>query len=120
MKPIFRIIPLIYFTLLGLFWIAENYMTTGTVNYIAIAVTVLIIAQFFYKNRVAGIATGVVMGLFSFYMLLALLDDIMDASGDPNYRFIATAGSIFGVGVLMAVLLTVYSAKSKSAMVLNA
>lgn len=113
MKNIYRIIPLVYFTGLGFFWIAENYMTTGTVNYIAIVVTLLIMSQFFFKNKLAGLITGIVMGLFSFYMLLAMLSDLADADEftSGTYRFITFGGGLFGTGVLMAVLLTLYSAR---------
>lgn len=116
MKNIYRIVPLMYFTGLGLFWIAENYMTTGTINYVAIAVTLSIIVQFFFKNKTAGLITGVIMGLFSFYMLLAMLSDLAKADefNQITYRFIAFGGGLFGTGVLMAVLLTVYYAKLKT------
>ncbi|KOS04657.1 hypothetical protein AM493_00320 [Flavobacterium akiainvivens] len=114
MKNIYRIIPLLYFTGLGLFWIIENLMSTGTVNYIAIVVTLLIATRFFFKNRVAGLATGAVMGFFSVYMLLAMLSDLAKADEftSGTYRFIAFGGGLFGVGVIMAILLIAYHAKS--------
>jgi hypothetical protein len=113
MKPILRIIPLIYFIGLSLFWITENYMSTGTINYIAIAVAVVLMAQLFIKNKIAGLATGLVMGLFSCYMLLALLSDLAKVKEftSGTYKFMAFGGGLFGVGVLMSVLLVVYFAK---------
>lgn len=116
MKNIYRIIPLVYFTGLGLFWIAENLMSTGTVNYVAIIVTLLIVAQFFFKNKAAGLATSIIMGLFSFYMLLAMLSDLADVERftSGTYRFIAFGGGLFGTGVIMAALLIVYCVKLKN------
>ncbi len=116
MKNIYRIIPLVYFTGLGLFWAAENFMSTGTINYIAIAATLLIVAQLFYKNKVAGLVTGAIIGLFSFYMLLAMLSDLAKAGEftSGTYRFIAFGGGLFGTGVVMAILLIAYHAKMKT------
>jgi len=116
MKNIYRILPLVYFTGLGLFWIAENYMSTETVNYAAIAVTVLIAAQFFFKNKIAGLVTGVVMGLFSAYMLLAMLSDLVKTEEftSGTYKFMAFGSALFGTGVLMAVLLSIYHAKMET------
>jgi hypothetical protein len=114
MKNVYRIIPLLYFTGLGLFWAAENYMTTGTINYIAIAITLLIVVQFFFKNRLAGLATGTATGLFSVYMLLAMLSDLANAKEftSGTYRFMAFGIGLFGTGLLMAILLIMYHAKS--------
>ncbi|MES2487137.1 MAG: hypothetical protein V4581_14465 [Bacteroidota bacterium] len=116
MKNIYRILPLIYFTGLGLFWIAENYMSTETINYAAIAVTVLIAVQFFFKNKIAGLVTGVVMGLFSAYMLLAMLSDLFKAEEFTagTYKFMAFGGGLFGTGVLMAGLLALFHAKMET------
>jgi H+/gluconate symporter-like permease len=114
MKPVFRILPLTYFTLLGFFWIAENYMTTGTINYIAIVITALTMLQFFYKNKVLGIVTGLVLGVFSILMLGVQLDGLTDEYTTTSVRFLALAAGIFGLGVVMAVLLTVHSVRYKN------
>ena len=113
MKKIFRIIPLVYFIGLGIFWFLENYMSTGTINYIALGVVLVLLIALFYNHKIVGLGTGVVLGMFSIYMLLAMLSDVVKGGGiNPNMvKFILFGGGLFGVGLLLAVLLVFYHAK---------
>jgi len=113
MKKIFRLIPLLYFIGLGIFWFLENYMGTGTINYIALAVVVILIVELFYNNKIVGLGTGLVLGIFSIYMLLAVLSDVVKGGSiNPNMvKFILFGGGLFGVGVLLSALLVYYHVK---------
>jgi hypothetical protein len=113
MKKIFRIIPLIYFAFMAIFWFLENYMATGNINYIALLALLVFLIELFYNHKIAGLITGGVMVLFSGYRLLAMLLDIVKGGGlNPNMAgFIAFGSILFGLGVLMSVLLIMYHAK---------
>jgi len=113
MKPIFRILPLIYFIGLSLFWAAENYMSLGVINYVAIVAAVALFVQLIVKHKVAGLVTGIVMGLFCIYMLLAMLSDLAKTKDitSGTLRFMAFGGGLFGAGLIMAIAFTLYFAK---------
>lgn len=115
MKKAIRIIPLLYFVFLSIFWFTENYMTTGTINYIALVVGFLMVCQLFINRRVVGLVTGVAMALFCIYMLLAVVADVAKPGGlTPNMiKFIAIGGGLFGTALIMALLLVYYHAKQK-------
>jgi hypothetical protein len=113
MKPIYLFLPLIYFIMVCLFWVTENYMTTGVINYIALGAAALLFAQLFVRNKIAGLVTGVVMAVFSGYMLVTILAGAMGANGisSGNAMFVLFASAFFGVGIVMAVLFIMYHAK---------
>jgi len=116
MKKIFRILPLVYFMGLAIFWFLENYMATGTINYIALAVLLGLSIELFYNSKIVGLLTGSAMSLFSAYMLLAMLSDIFKGGAfNPNMvPFLVFGTSLFGVGLLMGIILIVYHAKQSA------
>jgi len=57
----------------GLFIIAEDYFTLGSVNYFALLFTWLLFLQFFYKNKIAGLAYGVALGSLSVFRLIEVI-----------------------------------------------
>ncbi|TRW23544.1 hypothetical protein FMM05_12850 [Flavobacterium zepuense] len=113
MKKIFRLIPLVYFIGLGVFWFLENYMGTGTINYIALAVVLVLLIELFYNHKIVGLVTGLLLGLFSTYMLFAVLSDVIKGGSiNPNMvKFILFGGGLFGIGLLLAGLLVFYHGK---------
>jgi len=115
MKPIIRRIPELFFVGIATYWILDNYRN-GHINYFAIAVIAVLLFQIIFQNRIAGLATGVVLGIFSSYMVLAVLSDFLKyeeiTSADIKYLF--SAGGIFALAVLLATTMVYKFAVNKS------
>lgn len=73
MKKTISILPELFFMGGGLFFIAEDYFTLGSVNYFALLVTWLLFLQFFYKNRIAGLVYGIALGSLSVFRLIQVI-----------------------------------------------
>jgi len=86
LKKIFRLyLPSAVFTgVFATYAIASN-MTL--VNIIAGSIALLIIANLFLKNIIISRILGTIFLLGSFYMMLALLDDIIDGEATIKYLF---------------------------------
>ncbi|ALM48514.1 hypothetical protein AMR72_06120 [Flavobacterium psychrophilum] len=78
MKKTITILPELFFMGGGLFFVAENYFTLGSVNYFALLVTWLLFLQFFYKNRIAGLVYGIALGTFSVFNLVEMLSGVQE------------------------------------------
>jgi hypothetical protein len=112
MKKTFNSIPELYFMGMGLFWAAENYFTSGTVNYFALLVTWLLFLQIIYKNRFIGLVYGVILTLFSAYMVLAVVSEFSEAKA---FELIVVGGTLFATGVYMGALMVYKFAKAEAA-----
>jgi hypothetical protein len=75
MNKAFRIIPIFFFILLALFWIAESYLSLGVIHYPACTVVILLIIQLIYNNRFTGLLYSIVLLMFSGYMLVSSIID---------------------------------------------
>ncbi len=86
LKKIFRLyLPSVVFTgVFASYAIASN-MTL--VNIIAGSIALLIISNLFLKNVIISRILGTIFLLGSFYMMLALLDDIVDGEATIEYLF---------------------------------
>ncbi|MBP1631475.1 MAG: hypothetical protein H6Q15_2368 [Bacteroidetes bacterium] len=86
LKKIFRLyIPsTVFIVVFATYAIASN-MTI--VNIIAGSVALLIFANLFLKNVLINRILGTIFLLGSFYMILALLDDIVDGEATIEYLF---------------------------------
>ncbi len=86
LKKIFRLyLPSVVFTgVFATYAIASN-MTI--VNIIAGSIALLIISNLFLKNVIISRILGTIFLLGSFYMMLALLDDIVDGEATIEYLF---------------------------------
>lgn len=78
MKTLLKFIPEVYFMGLGIFWAAENYFSSGTINYIALLTVWLLFLQLFYKNRILGLIYGVALGMMSVFMILAVNSEVSE------------------------------------------
>ena len=116
MKKIVTIVPELFFIALGAYWVAENYFASGHINYIALLVTWLLFLQIFYKNRVAGLVYGIVLGLVSAYMMLAVLSEFHEyETATPDaVRLLVFGGLLFGLGFLMGCAMVFKFAKAKA------
>lgn len=86
LKKIFRLyLPSVVFTgVFATYAIASN-MTI--VNIIAGSIALLIISNLFLKNVIISRILGTIFLLGSFYVMLALLDDIVDGEATIEYLF---------------------------------
>ena len=103
MKPIVNRIPEFFFIGLAVYWIIDNY-SSGYINYFAIAVVAVLIFQIFLQKRVVGLATGIALGIFSSYMVLAVLSDFLkyEEISSADIKYLLSAGGIFALAVLLA------------------
>ncbi|MCO6148386.1 hypothetical protein [Flavobacterium sp. NRK1] len=104
MKRIINRIPELFFIGLAAYWILDNYLGSETINYFAIAVIIVLLFQLIYQKYIVGLTTGIVLGLFSGYMIMAVLSDFIkyETVTAKSLQFLAYGGGIFGVSVLMA------------------
>ena len=100
MKQIVNRIPEVFFGCLAAYWIFDNY-ANGHINYFAVVALLIIIVQIIFQKRIIGLVAGIVLGVFSSYMILAVLTDY-NKSGGKAMEYLLTAGGIFAVGVIMA------------------
>lgn len=110
MNKAFRIVPSVFFILLASFWIADFYMSLGVINYTAIAVVVLLMVQLFHNQKYVGLVYGMILILFSAYMICHSIIDYAttDLPTDGTFRFLIIKSVLFGTGLLMALALLYY------------
>jgi hypothetical protein len=96
-------IPEFFFAGLAVYWILDNY-SNGHINYFAIAVVAVLLFQILIQNRIVGLATGIALGIFSSYMVLAVLSDFLkyEESTSADIKYLLSAGGIFALAVLLA------------------
>ena len=114
MKKILNTAPELYFISAGVFWTAEGFFSSGSINYIALLLTWLIFLQVLYKNRVAGIIYGLALTLGSAWMLMAVLSEFYQmAPGSKALQLIVAGTGLFGLGTVMAVAMLYKYIKAK-------
>ena len=104
MKQIIKRIPEVFFIGLALFWLYDNYTASGLINYYASAIIMVLSFQIVFQKPLVGMFLGVMLGIFSLYMILAVLSDVFkynEITG-KDIEYLLTAGGIFGIGVVMA------------------
>lgn len=104
MKQTVQRLPELFFMGLGIYWVAENYLASAHINWIAITFVVLLTIQLIVQNRIGGMVLGIVLGLISAYMLFAVLSEFNEfrTINDKALQLLAFGLGIFGVGVLSA------------------
>ena len=75
MKKYLLLFPEFFIIVLSIYWFLENYMSSGHINYFAIAVFVIVTVQIFLKNKIVGIMLGSILFFFGLYMVLAVLSE---------------------------------------------
>jgi len=86
LKKIFRLyLPsVVFFGVFATYAIASNM---PLINIIAGSIALVIIVNLFLKNVILSRILGTIFLLGSFYMMLALLDDIIDGEATIEYLF---------------------------------
>lgn len=104
MKKIIKVFPELFFMVLGIYWVIENYLSSKTINYIALLIIWLLLVQLIYKNKVAGLVYGISLGFMSFYMILAVLSEYhkYEVVNAEAIGLLASYGSLFCFAVFIA------------------
>jgi len=107
MNKAFRIIPIFFFILLALFWIAESYLSLGIIHYPASSVVILLAIQLIFNSKFMGLLYSVVLLMFSGYMLVSSLRDYFSTAlpTDGTFRFMLIKSALFGTALLLASLM---------------
>lgn len=75
MKNIVKNLPEYILMGLAVFSFVETLIVKGQISYLMIVVLTIMAAQVVFKNRYLGIFIGLIMGLVSFGLFLAVLSD---------------------------------------------
>lgn len=104
MKSLLTNLPEIFFIGLGGSWFLENLYSSNHVNYVALLIVWLLFLQLIYRNRLAGIIYGNILGLFSLFMLGAVYSEFLEFETITTnaIMLLAVGGAIFGTGVFMS------------------
>jgi len=115
MRKLFNIIPEFYFIGLGIFWLTENYLSSGRINYVAVLVMWLMFLQVIYKNRILGLSYGVIMALASVYMIVATLNEFaaFESFTVEAAKLLGVGAALFGSGLIMGVAMLYKYATAK-------
>ena len=71
-------LPEFYFIILCVWWfVYGNIINPETIYYPAIIVTLVLTVQLLIKKRAVGLVISTFFGLFSFYLILALVSDLV-------------------------------------------
>lgn len=100
MKKYLLLLPEFFIIALSIYWFLENYMSSGHINYFAIAVFVIVGLQVFLKNKIVGIVLGSIFFLFGLYMILAVLSEFKKFT-----TFDSSAIELISVGFLICFVL---------------
>ncbi|OIQ21012.1 MAG: hypothetical protein BM557_04420 [Flavobacterium sp. MedPE-SWcel] len=97
-------LPEIFFIGLGVAWSLENFISNNYINYIALLSVWLLLLQLIYKNRLAGIIYGNILGMFSLYMLAALYSELREFETITTsfVLLMSIGGIILGTAIFMA------------------
>jgi hypothetical protein len=60
------------------YWFLENYVVSNHINFIALAVFLVVVFQIIIKNKFLGIVIASVISLFSWYMILAVFSEFKE------------------------------------------
>ena len=104
MKKILYSLPEVFFIGLASFWIQDNYTASGSVNYFAIVVIVVMAFQLLFKKRVVGLASGTALAMFSMYMMLAVRSEHNDfpAGSAEGLKFLLFGEGLFLLSMIVA------------------
>ena len=115
---IIRSISYLYFLGIVAFWLTDSF-SAGHMNWPIIIIGSLLLLQLIFRIPTADLMLGIIMGLLSFYMVLAVTSDLIDHfNGSKPVKTVAVyfgfGYGIFGSALVAAIaLLYVYEKKKK-------
>lgn len=75
MKKYLLTLPEIVLLGLTFYWLLDNYFGANHFNFIAFTVFVVLLSQVFFRNKYVGLTMATLTGLFSLYMVLAVVSE---------------------------------------------
>jgi hypothetical protein len=104
MKKLLYPLPEIFFIGLALYWIQDNYTASGSINYFAIGVIAVMVFQLIFSNKFVGIASGIILGIFSMFMVLAVRSEHNDfpAGSSEGLTFLLLGEGLFFLSIIVA------------------
>lgn len=116
-KKILSYLPEVSILAIALGWFIENILATPSYfNYLMLAIIVLISALIIWRIKAFAITLSVLIGLGSFYMLLAVLSEYSEfPKGDPDgHKLLFTGLLIIASLITMSIIMPIkYLSKSK-------
>ncbi|MEO4004541.1 hypothetical protein [Flavobacterium sp. CAU 1735] len=111
MKSVVKNLPEYILMGLAVFSFVETLIVKGQINYLMVVVLAIMAAQLVFKNRYFGIFIGLVVGLVSFGLFLAVLTDYRKFPEVTSKAIeLITVGSLLSLAgaILAAVMLFKY------------
>ncbi|MDR2679491.1 MAG: hypothetical protein LBC47_01620 [Tannerella sp.] len=107
LKRILSYLPEAVVLLVAMYWFVDSLLGASRVNWFMAGVIVVILALLIRRSRVLAVALSVVVGLGSFYMLLAVLSEYHEfPAGDPSGVQLLLTGSLICVSFgIMSVIM---------------
>ncbi|MXN89811.1 hypothetical protein GR160_01095 [Flavobacterium sp. Sd200] len=118
MKKNILVFPEFFFLAFSLYWLLENLAASGHVNYFAITAALLFLFQIFFQKRIVGLAVGIVVAIFSLFMLLAVCSEFNDfpVGSADGLDFLITGAGVFIFSFFTASAMVYKYAKAKPAL----
>jgi len=111
MEKIARFVPLGFFIVFAIGWFISDYDSLGIINYTSLVVALLLIAQLFVNNKIAGFVISGVAIIFSVYMLGPVAADYNTFGNFSNGMKVR--GVLFSIVIILALLHSYYYIKFK-------
>jgi len=107
LKSLLPWIPECYFIIFSIWWTESLYTPHQIINYPAMLLAIVLVLQFFIRNRNVGIIVSSLMGLYSAYLILALWSDLAKGPvwDEVALRFHLKGGLLIATNITMAVLM---------------
>lgn len=111
MEKITRFVPLGFFIIFAIGWFMADYDSLGIINYTSLVVAVLLIAQLFINNKIAGFVISGVAIFFSIYMLGPVASDYATFGNFSNGMKLR--GILFSLVIILSALHIYYYIRYK-------
>lgn len=100
-KKIASYLPELSIITLASLWFLDNLIgTRSNINYFMIAIIALILILMLWRNRIYAILISIVLGLASFYMVLAVFSEFREfPSGHPDGIQLLVVGLLIFLGL---------------------
>ncbi len=104
MKKLLYTLPEVFFIGMASYWILDNYTASSSVNYVAVAVIAVMLFQVILKKRVIGLASGIALAMFSFFMVLAVRSEYNDfpEGSAEGLKFAFLGEGLFLISIFIA------------------
>jgi len=101
----FNLLPELFFMWLALYWVADNFLSSGVINYPVFAILVIMAIQLFAENVKIGLTMGILLVLGTIYMSMAWFNDVAEITtwNFQAIRFTLTGSSLVVLAYIMSI-----------------